>query len=326
MTVETYERPSRRAMLGGAAAGAALVLAGCSQDQGKPNGVVRIGYQKDGALVVAKTQKRLEARLGPLGVNKIEWAEFPSGPPLLEALNAGGIDFGATGDTPPIFAQAAGSDLVYVAAVPTTGHSSAILLPKGSPVASVAALKGKKIAFTRGSSAHYFAVRALQSAGLTLDDVSPAYLAPSDARAAFVRGSIDAWFIWDPYYAEAVRDADAIVLADAEPFVRSASFFLAGRTFTAAQGPVVRGILDELREVSGWIASNREAASELLSHVSGLELPILRVAIGRAEFGVVPVSPDIAARQQQVADDFARLGIIPKPIHVADAIANTGWR
>jgi aliphatic sulfonates family ABC transporter substrate-binding protein len=326
---ETARSWSRRAILHGSATAAALAsfsLAGCGKTSERHNSTVRIGYQKDGVLVIAKEQKRLEHRLSTLGVNRIEWAEFPSGPPLLEALNAGGIDFGATGDTPPIFAQAAGSDLVYVAAVPVNGQGSAILLPEGSKISNIAQLKGTKLAFTRGSSAHYFAVAALRSAGLTLSDVTPVYLAPADARAAFVRGSLDAWVIWDPYYAEAVQNAGAQVLTNAVPYVHSASFFLAGNDFVKQNPVIVRAILDELRTVSHWVGANREAASVLVSKISGLNVGLLRVAFGRATFDVVPISPRIIATQQDVANDFTKLGIIPKSIKISDAIAQLGWK
>jgi sulfonate transport system substrate-binding protein len=245
-----FDGLSRRGLFQGGAALAlmAVPLAGCGKDTATQTDIVRIGYQKDGVLVVAKQQRHLETRLASAGVKKIEWAQFPSGPPLLEALAAGGIDFGATGDTPPIFAQASGTDLVYAAAVPTRGQSSAILLPPGSKIAGIAGLKGSRIAFTRGSSAHYFAVSALRSAGLSFSDVTPVYLAPADARAAFVRGSLDAWFIWDPYYADAERNAGARVLSNAEPFVHSASFFLASRDFATRNAAVIRAILDELRD------------------------------------------------------------------------------
>jgi sulfonate transport system substrate-binding protein len=311
---------------GAAAVAFGLPLAGCGQQPAKQTGSLRIGYQKDGVLVVVKQKQQLEKRLGDVGVGKIEWAEFPSGPPLLEALNSGGVDFGFTGDTPPIFAQSSGSDLVYVAAVPLNGKTSAILVPQSSKISTIAQLKGAKIAFTRGSSAHYLAVAALQSAGLTLSDVTPVYLAPADARAAFARGSLDAWSIWDPFYAAAQRNAGARVLSEAGPFVHTASYFLAGRKYADANTAVIRATLNEIRDVSNWVVANREAASALVAKVSGLNVDVMRTTYGRAAFDVVPVSPDIVARQQHIADAFANLKIIPRPIKVADAVAHIDWK
>lgn len=75
-----------------------------------------IGYQKSsGILVTARQHQVLEKRLKELGVEQVRWVEFQFGPPLLEALGAGAVDLGTVGDTPPIFAQAAGAKLVYVA-------------------------------------------------------------------------------------------------------------------------------------------------------------------------------------------------------------------
>jgi sulfonate transport system substrate-binding protein len=178
---------------------AAIIGAGTAQAQDK---VVRIGFQKYGKLVLLKSKGFLEEKLKPLGYTGV-WTEFPSGPPLLEAINAGAIDFGNTGEAPPIFAQAAGAPLLYVAYEPPAPRGEAILVPKDSPLKSVAELKGRKVAFNKGSNVHYLLVKALENAGLKYSDVQPVFLAPADARAAFERGSVDAWAIWDPFQAAA---------------------------------------------------------------------------------------------------------------------------
>jgi sulfonate transport system substrate-binding protein len=131
--------------------------------------VVRIGYQQTGILVVAKQQGTVEKRLAKDGVT-VSWVQFPSGPPLLEALNAGSIDFGYTGDAPPIFAQAAGADLVYVAASPADGVGEALIVKPDSAVKTVAELTGKRIGLTKGSSAHNFLIVALEKASLRFDE------------------------------------------------------------------------------------------------------------------------------------------------------------
>ena len=158
---------------------------------------VRLGWQKGSAiLVLARKQQVIEQRLKTLGVDSVKWVEFQFGPPMLEALGAGAIDLGPVGDTPPIFAQAGGSNLVYAAATPSAQH--AVLVPKHSPIKTVADLKGKKVAFGKGSSAHNVTVKALAIAGLTTKDIEPTYLFPADATAAFNGGNIDAWTVWDP--------------------------------------------------------------------------------------------------------------------------------
>ena len=144
---------------------------------------VRIGYQKNDVLVLAKSRGQFQAVLP--GMN-VEWSEFVSGPPLLEALAAGAVDLGATGDSPPLFAQAAGAPLRYVAVQPLTGQSEAILISKISPIARVEDLSGRRVAFTKGSSSHLLVVKALAKAGLSLTDIQPIYLSPADASARLV--------------------------------------------------------------------------------------------------------------------------------------------
>src|SRR5207245_5772966 len=198
---------------------AATVGASYGQDK-----VVRIGFQKYGKLMLLKSKGTLEEKLKAAGY-KVVWTEFPSGPPLLEALNVGAIDFGNTGEAPPIFAQAAGAPLQYVAYEPPAPKGEAILVPKDSPLKSVADLKGKRVALNKGSNVHYLLVKALEKAGLKYTDIQPVFLAPSDALAAFTRGSVDAWVIWDPYEAAAEASTGARILADGTGLVANHQFY-----------------------------------------------------------------------------------------------------
>src|ERR1700681_1653132 len=189
-----------------------IVAATVSASDGQEH-TVRIGFHKYGKLVLLKSKGTLEARLKALGYG-VTWTEFASGPPLLEAINVGAIDFGNTGETPPVFAQAAGAPIRYVAYEPPAPKGEAIFVPKDSALKSVADLKGKKVAVAKGSNAHYLLVKALQKAGIGFEDITPAYLAPADARAAFERGAVDAWSIWDPYLSSVESSLEAKVLTD----------------------------------------------------------------------------------------------------------------
>ena len=142
--------------------GLAAVVAGATAGRAQAaDKVVRIGFQKYGKLVLLKSKGTLEQKLAPHGYT-VAWTEFPSGPPLLEALNAGAVDFGNVGETPPVFAQAAGIAFYYVAYEPPAPRGEAILLPKDSPIKTVADLKGRKIALNKGSNVHYFLVKVLE--------------------------------------------------------------------------------------------------------------------------------------------------------------------
>lgn len=159
---------------------------------------VRVGFQKYGTLVLLKGKGLLEEKLKPLGYT-VKWAEFAAGPQMLEALNAGAIDIAQTGEAPPIFAQAASPNLVYIAFEPPAPKGEAILVPKDSPIQSPADLKGRKVALNKGSNVHFLLVEALASAGIGYGDIQPVFLTPADARAAFTSGAVDAWAIWDPF-------------------------------------------------------------------------------------------------------------------------------
>ncbi|MCX4198733.1 aliphatic sulfonate ABC transporter substrate-binding protein, partial [Methylobacterium organophilum] len=282
-------------------------------------GVLRIGYQKNGILVVAKQQKIIEKRLEPLGY-AVRWVEFSFGPPLLEALSLDGIDLGQTGDAPPIFAQAARSNLVYAAAQEAGGSGAGILLPKGSEIRSLAELKGRRVAFAKASSSHNLTIAALEKAGLSYADIEPVTLAPADAAAAFARGSIDAWTIWDPYFAIAEQGEGVRVLVRATDVTPQNNFFLASRPFAESRAPVLTAVIDALGEVAAWCTQNRGAVAELLSQGTGVPLAATRRAVDRTDYVIGPMTDRVAAEQQRIADRFHALRLIPKPIRIADAV------
>lgn len=283
---------------------------------------LRIGFQKYGNFVVLKARGTLEKRLASQGIS-VQWLEFPAGPQLLEGLNAGAVDVGTVGETPPIFAQAGGVDFVYIANEPPAPKGEALVVPHDSPVHTVADLRGKKVALNRGSNVHFLLVKALQRAGLTYTDIQPIYLTPADARAAFVQRSIDAWVIWDPYLAAIERQANARVLTNGEGLVRNTQYYVATRKFAAAQPQVLHVLLDELNQVDRFSRDNIPAVAAQLSPLVGLDAATLEVALGRAGYGVQPITDATLAYQQQIADTFTDLKLIPKKLTVADARWNT---
>jgi sulfonate transport system substrate-binding protein len=297
---------------------AVLALFGSLNTRAESPKEFRVGYQKNGVLVIARQQAVLEKRLAQYGV-VVKWLEFPSGPPLLEAMNAGSIDFGTTGDTPPIFAQSAAAAILYVAGQPIT-NGQAIIVPSNSTVRSVADLKGKRVGFMKGSSAHNIVVTALENAGLTYSDITPVYLSPPDASAAFARGSIDAWAIWDPYFAAAEKRQGARVLVRAQDVVQTNSFFLANREFARRSPQVLRDAIEALAETASWAETHRDEVAKSLAEVTGVDLDIQTVAAERSSFAIGRVTDDLIKTQQAVADRFHRLGLIPKPIVVREAV------
>jgi len=280
--------------------------------------VLRIGYQKYGSLVLLKGQGALEKRLAQLNI-QVKWTEFPAGPVLLEGLNVGSIDFGQVGEAPPIFAQAAGANLVYVGHEPPEPAGEAILVKADSPIKNVAELKGRKIALNKGSNVHYLLVKLLEKAGLQYKDVELAFLPPADARAAFERGSVDAWVIWDPFLAAAQKQIGARVLADGKGVVTNYPFFLATRPYAEKNGDVIAIVLEELAKVDEWAKHHPKEVAAQLSALIGLDVPTTELSVSHNSFGVKPVSEAVLAQQQKIADLFFELKLIPKQINVRDA-------
>ena len=282
---------------------------------------IRIGFQKSAInLILLKQRGTLDA-LFPN--SKVTWSEFPAGPQLLEALSVGSIDFGLTGDAPPVFAQSAGKDVIYVAAEPPKPRSSAILVPANSNIKTLKDLKGKRIAFQKGSSSHNLIVRALKKAGLSWGDIDPAYLPPAEGRAAFEKGSVDAWVIWDPYYAAAeLSNFKPRVLATGEGLSDNNSFYLSSSSFTQNYPDIIKKLLIALTEADQYIASNKKDSAIAYSNYSGLPLDVVYRFVDRRPFApTAPLSSKTIAEQQRVADAFFQLGLIPKPIVVNDVVA-----
>jgi sulfonate transport system substrate-binding protein len=298
------------------------VLAGVGASYGQDK-TVRIGFQKYGKLVLLKSKGTLEPRLKALGYNVV-WTEFPSGPPLLEAINVGAIDFGNTGESPPVFAQAAGAPIRYIAYEPPAPKGEAILVPKDSPFKTVADLKGKKVAVNKGANAHYLLVKALHKAGVKYSDITPVFLAPADGRAAFERGSVDAWAIWDPFQAAAEASTQARTLTDGTDTVPNTQFYLSSRNFLETEPKILDAILAGLREVDDWARSDIHAVAEQLSPSVGLPVAVLEVALKRQAYGIKPIDAEVLAEQQKLADTFLELGLIPKAVNVSEIARKSG--
>jgi sulfonate transport system substrate-binding protein len=282
---------------------------------------LRIGYQKSASLfVLQKAQGTLEKRLAPLGVD-VRWVEFPAGPQLLEGLNVGSVDIGHVGEAPPIFAQAAGANFVYIGNDPAAPEAEAIVVAKDSPLKTVADLKGKRVALNKGSNVHYLLVRALEKAGLKYTDIQPVFLAPADARAAFEKGAVDAWAIWDPFLSAAEKQLGVRQLADGRGGVaNNYLYYLGERRFVERRPDVIKALFEDSVEQGRWIKSNLKQASAIIAPIQGLDAEIVESALRRYKFGVAPVTDAIAAEQQRIADVFFELKLIPKTVRIADAL------
>jgi len=297
---------------------AVLLLCGRSFGVEETLKVIRIGYQKYGSFNVVKARRTLDDQLAKRGI-KIDWVLFPAGPQLLEAMNAGAIDLGHTGEAPPIFAQAANNPFVYIGNQRPDPAGEAILVADNSPIKSLTDLKGKKVGLNKGSNVHYLLVRALESAGLKYSDIYPVYMPPADGRAAFDSSKIDAWVIWDPFLTVARVATKARTLVDGTGLVANREFFLANRNFVQAHPEIVDDLTKAVDQASSWAKQQPRAVAQLLSPEVGIDVDTLQQITERLPWGFQPVTPAVVDDQQKIADAFFILKLVPKELDVREA-------
>jgi sulfonate transport system substrate-binding protein len=280
---------------------------------------VRIGFQKASVLVLVKWRGLLERALAPRGVT-VQWAEFPAGPAVIEAISAGQLDLGFVGEAPPVFGQAASDALVYIATEPPAPRSEAILVKSGSSIHAPPDLLGRSVAFNKGSNVQYLVVQALKHAGLRYEDVKAVFLAPADARAAFESGTVDAWAVWDPYLASAEVALNARVLCNAEGLANNYLFYVGRREFAEENSSLMRDIIDQVVATDAWVSGHLDETASYLAPLLGIDPRAMSLSVHRATWGTLPVDDQIVASQQRVADTFLELGLLSKPLRVKDAL------
>lgn len=282
---------------------------------------VRIGYQRSSTLMtLLKESGELEKKLTEKNV-KVSWHEFTSGQPLLEALNVGSVDVTAdVADTVPVFAQAAQAKLTYYAKETASPNAQAILIPKNSKIQTIADLKGKKIAVTKAAGSHYLLIAALNQAGLSFKDITPAWLSPADGRAAFEHGGVDAWVTWEPYVSSGTVLQNAKVLASGEGLANYIRYYLTAQKFAQENPAILNTIIQTLEEKAAWVKANPEDAAKILAPLWGnLPTDVVLQANANRSYNVQNVIAEDMAEQQQISDAFFNEKLIP---HSIDAKAS----
>jgi sulfonate transport system substrate-binding protein len=299
---------------------AAAAVASATVAKAQISDTIRIGYQKSSTLMaILKANGELEKTLMPLGI-RVSWHEFTSGLPLLEAINTGNIDFGAdVADTVPLFAQAAGAQLAYIAEEAASPSAQAILVRPESPIKTIADLKGKKVAVTKGAGSHYLLLAALAKAGLGFNDISPAYLTPADGRAAFTGGNVDAWVAWDPFLTSVQHQSGARILSDGSNGLASYKrFYLSSAAFADRPGNVLDVIFGKLDETGKWVKAHPKDAAGLLAGLWGIDAPTVEEANSHRPYRVGVVTPPGLTEQQRIADAFFAEGLLPVRVNAVD--------
>lgn len=241
------------------------------------------------------------------------WSDFTSGAPMLQAVGSGSVDIGGVGDAPPVAAAAGDYKVAIVGATETTPRFLALLVPKDSPVHSVAQLRGKRIAVAPASSGAYHLLTELHKAGIPVSDVKLDDLQPADALAAFASGQVDAWDVWSPYVEQAVAQDHARILAEGIPSGNIYSFEVASRAALAdpAKAAAIRAYLKLLNQAYLWAYHNPAGWAGPWAAATGLPHSVMLQAAKDSAAKPVPVDSSVVASEQSVADAFAADKLIP---------------
>lgn len=281
--------------------------------------VLRMGYQQAGDLV--RITKVLEKRLEPLGV-KVEWAQFAQGPQLMEAMNVGKIDLGSVGETPPIFAQAAGAKIVYVAGrrrTENSGRGSAIAVPPNSPIQNIKDIKGQQVVFQKASASHFFILRALEEVGLKPDDIKVLSIPNVEASSAFLEGKIPVWVTGDPHLARAEKLGKVRILRTAEGIDSPGGYYIGGKQFAIDNPGLLRIVIEEIDKIDRWAEKHPEETVKLIAPFQKLPQDVMELVVSRRTYGLRAISPELIQEQQRVADYFHKNGVIPKAVNIKEA-------
>ncbi|MDG9715577.1 ABC transporter substrate-binding protein [Streptomyces sp. DH24] len=286
---------------------------------GQGSVTLNVGDQKGGS----EAMLRAAGELKNLDY-KIKWSTFTSGPPLLEAVNAGAVDIGGVGNTPPVFAAGAGSKISVVAAWHGTSRGDTVLVPNDSRLRKPAELKGKSVAVAQGSSAHYQLVASLKKAGLSLADIRVKYLQPADALAAFTSGKVDAWAVWDPYTSQVLRAKQGRILTTGDGVTNGLSFQVAAPRALEDGKKVaaLKDYLERLRRATAWVHDHKEEWAEVWSKDTGLPYDVALDSVKRTNASRVAVAVDdpLVASEQEIADAFTELRLIPRKVDFGDFV------
>lgn len=305
---------TRRTILAGGAAALAGGLAGCAKSGGGPLRVSVTGKGESDPRLLFKSA----------GVEPdfpVAYSEFQSGHLVVEAFNGGALDFGGTSEIPPVFAAASTiQSFQQIAVLHGDVNNQVVLVPKGSPIRDLAALKGKRVGYVRATTAQYFLIEMLRSVGLGWSDIEPVALTVSDGAAAFSRGSLDAWAIYGFPIQRAVATEGARIL-------KTALGFLSGNYLTIAHRDALadRGKSDQIarylrlqRKAYAWARDNQDKWAGIVAAEIGVPVAYVQDEFRRksASYELRPVTSDAIRSQQGVADVFARAGLIPKRVDV----------
>lgn len=274
-------------------------------------------------LRVANQKSTIKALLEASGETQhvpytIQWSEFPSASPLGEALNAGAVDVGALGDAPYVFALGAGASLKVVSIIHAEGrNTTALLVPKDSPIKTAADLKGKKIVTGRGSIGHYLAIKALASAGLTSQDVQFIFLLPAESRLVLDNGTADAWATWDPYTTVVTSQSQARVLVSGKQLLSNHLYFAATNQAIRDKRVQLDDFVARVDRAYAWANAHPDEYAAAQTKITGLPLAVHVEVAKDTHLSPVVIDDSVISGLQATADTYQKEGLLPKHIDVS---------
>jgi len=295
-----------------AAAGlAALMLAAAVPARAAEPVVLRVGDQKGGnrsLLEISGYGKDLPYT--------IAWSEFPAAAPILEALNAGALDVGYTGDLSLLTAYAAGAPIKAIGGTRSDSKTQAILVRQDSPIRSAADLTGKRLAGTRGGWGQFLIDVTLEKAGIKLEDATFAALNPVDAKVALVAGSVDAWAVWEPYVSFATLRDKARVIGDGEGLTPTLTFIVASDSAIAEKRAAVQDLLGRLNKARLWSLDHLDTYARSTAALTRLPEDVLRAAYSAQRSSPIGIDDGVVQETQAASDRATRYGILSKRLDV----------
>lgn len=259
-----------------------------------------------------------QEELAPLG-ETVAFHPYTNGVRTGELLTQGVIDFGGTGSTPPITAQAEGHDLVYTAVSAARPEHGALLVAEDGPARTVADLKGATVHLAIGSWQTHLVAKALDDAGLSYaDDITPVR-STEESEHLLRSGAVAAWVAQGPQLAAARRTGGLRTLVRTADVISDRSVFFTRRELAGSRPEVVEALTRALRRADDWVAAHPRAAAEIAAADLGGSAGDWETALRALPWRIEAVSEEFIAEQQEAADIFHRTGFIPGPVTVARA-------
>ncbi|AHJ33869.1 aliphatic sulfonate ABC transporter substrate-binding protein [Lacticaseibacillus paracasei] len=284
---------------------------------------VTIGYQKADPVDIARQHGELIKKMKAKGY-QVVFKEFSDGAALMTALKSGAIDYARVGDTPPVTAKAAGTDIALIAAGATKEYGSGILVGKNSQITNLKQLKGKTIAYQKGTAAQYLIIQALKKAGLSTNDVKLVNMDQSSASVAFAKGSVDAWVTWDPYTATAQVNQGAMLLTNGTGLAKNRDFLISTQNYAKTHTALSKLLTTYINDDMTWANNHHTQLIAMLSKTLKLSDAVIQKMVERRTYAMALVKADssIVDEENQIANTFYQEGVVTEKVDMKTTLVS----